>query len=163
MAFAEPHPDLCCSLPSPWNAAWHGGATLDSLSSGLLEAPCSLGSAGGPHVAESQWGDSSFHKTRGTQNLRGCQWTLLSLSGLPAIPLPAIASTFRSSVSPVARPLSQGTSSLSPVFTLPPPYPHPHTWKCQAASFPAFTWLWLRPLLSLKVCSPPSATPVSHS
>lgn len=105
----------------------------------------------------------AFIKTRGTQNLRGCQWTLLSLSGLPAIPLPAVASTFRSSVSPVVRPLSQGTSSLSPVFTLPPPYPHPHTWKCQAASFPAFTWLWLRPLLSLKVCSPPSATPVSHS
>lgn len=129
MAFAEPHPGLCCSLPSPWDTAWHGGAILDSLSGRLLEAPCCLGSARGPRITGSCGegggaGILAFTRTRVQQNLSGRQWTLRSPL-VSLLFLSAVASMFGSSVYPVGRPPSQGTPSFSPGSTSSPPTPTP--------------------------------------
>lgn len=149
MAFAEPHPGLCCPLPSPWDTGWHGGGFPNRL---LEVSLLSRASQGSPMLWNPSVGFSLPSKPT-------CNGTSVVVSGLSTAILVSL-SFLCLRLLPCSGPLSPPMRRPSPL----PKEPFPLSWihffsaqptcgKCQAGSCLAFIWLWPGPLLSLRVCS----------
>lgn len=141
MAFAEPHPGLCCPLPSPWDTGWHGGGFPNRL---LEVSLLSRASQGSPCYGIPVWG-SHFHL-----NPRAMEPRWLSVDSPQPSWFPCLSYACGCfhvqvlSLPPMRRP------SLLPKEPFPLSWIHffsaqPTRGKCQAGSCLAFIWLWPGP------------------
>lgn len=133
MAFAEPHPGLCCPLPSPWDTGWHGGGFPNRL---LEVSLLSRASQGSPML----WNPSVGFSLPSKPTCNGTSVVVSGLSTAILVSLSFLCLRLLPCSGPLSPPYeetlpaSQGTLSsfLDPLLLCPA-----HTWEMPGRFLPS--------------------------